>query len=356
MGLTMETENQAALLKGKTREFENLPANILGLDGWLLQVVPKPFRNQFLSGYEKLLRIAMHPDRVPLPEAKAARESYLQSVSESIAYLQSGELEYELATDQVPRRQNFVVQLRKREAMHRGAATRASNLKREAQEELVRIRRMQQQLRTAAARLNRETTGARGSMDAQIRDLHDGFRRQAPVAVNLPTCQISGWMIDFKRWTMTTAEAAFIEELTAWAGEMKRVPRPGTMGRSQAMNLLQQAAATEPTRILCHRSIARTVDNARLRILGSMSLVALVQYLRAWFRYPTKRPSRWSVLKRLKGMDVPPKEYFQTLQTHAYAPFIQDYIWPYLLIGELAVVRPTAEPHYEFMLVKGIGY
>ena len=44
------------LIAQKTKEYDNLPGHILGLDGWVLRSVPVDLRTTFLKGYEKLLK------------------------------------------------------------------------------------------------------------------------------------------------------------------------------------------------------------------------------------------------------------------------------------------------------------
>ena len=74
-------------LERKTKEYDTLPGHILGLDGWILRSIPEDRRKEFLTGYEKLLKVTLHPDRSQNPGEKERREKYLQSVSQAVTFL-----------------------------------------------------------------------------------------------------------------------------------------------------------------------------------------------------------------------------------------------------------------------------
>lgn len=100
------------ILQSKIKEFDGLPANLLGVDGWVLRVVPKQQRNYFLQGYLKLLRVALHPDLCQFPSGRQSRENFIKAANEAVDYLCSGELAYDSAVDCVPSSKNPVVQLK----------------------------------------------------------------------------------------------------------------------------------------------------------------------------------------------------------------------------------------------------
>jgi len=99
------------LIETKLEEYSDFPALVLGLDGWLLKSVPVDVRPIFLRAFQKSLQIAFHPDRVISPEAKISREKYLQVVGDAIHYLCDSQMNYELATDNVPTKRNPLVGL-----------------------------------------------------------------------------------------------------------------------------------------------------------------------------------------------------------------------------------------------------
>lgn len=94
------------------KEYGNLPAHILGLDGWMLRSIPQDKRESFLKSYEKLLRIIFFPDHAQNSQDKLQREKYIQAVSNAVSFLTSDSFAFELAVDQVPTKRNPVVRLK----------------------------------------------------------------------------------------------------------------------------------------------------------------------------------------------------------------------------------------------------
>lgn len=101
------------ILLSKIDEYDQFPALVLGLDGWILKSVPAETRSQFLRTYQKALQIAFHPDRVQDEDAKAGRERFLQVIGEAVTYLSENAINYELATDNVPTKKNPLVSLQR---------------------------------------------------------------------------------------------------------------------------------------------------------------------------------------------------------------------------------------------------
>lgn len=100
-------------LEAKIREYGDLPAHLLGLDGWMLRSIPESRRKEFLQGYEKLLKITFHPDRYQKLDEKQRKENYLQSVSNAIQYLTSDPMAFDIAVDQVGTSINPIVNLKR---------------------------------------------------------------------------------------------------------------------------------------------------------------------------------------------------------------------------------------------------
>ena len=97
--LTNELENKIAELKDQ-------PGFILGLDGWILRSVPMEHRKKFLDAYEKALQIAHHPDLFQDEAEKTRHERFLQTVANAVKFLNSDPFAYDLATEDVPTKQN----------------------------------------------------------------------------------------------------------------------------------------------------------------------------------------------------------------------------------------------------------
>lgn len=99
------------LIACKIDEYANFPGLILGLDGWILRSLPIEFRAKFLTGYEKLLQVVFHPDRYQDAAKKKSRDAFLRSLSEAVAFMLLGPVEYDLGASDVPTRKNPLVQL-----------------------------------------------------------------------------------------------------------------------------------------------------------------------------------------------------------------------------------------------------
>lgn len=108
----MSTEADNQLLAQKTAEYDNLPGLVLGLDGWILRSIPKDQRETFLKGFEKIIRVVMHPDRARTDAQRKTRENYLQSVSEAVRFMLSDEFSYDMTADSVPSKKNPLVTLK----------------------------------------------------------------------------------------------------------------------------------------------------------------------------------------------------------------------------------------------------
>jgi hypothetical protein len=98
-------------LESKINEYDGEPAHLLGLDGWLLRVLPAGSHKAFLLGYEKLLRTTFHPDRFQDPAQKVKYEKYLQRISEAVSLL-SDDFVFAMEIDSVPTQRSLVVRLR----------------------------------------------------------------------------------------------------------------------------------------------------------------------------------------------------------------------------------------------------
>ena len=93
-------------LEKKIAEFKDQPGFILGLDGWLLRSVPIGQRRRFLEAFEKALQIVHHPDLFQDETEKMRHQRFLQTVANAVKFLTSDHLAYDLATEDVPTKQN----------------------------------------------------------------------------------------------------------------------------------------------------------------------------------------------------------------------------------------------------------
>lgn len=107
-------------LELKVEEYENLPAHLLGVDGWMLRSIPKEKRAAFLNGYEKLIRVVFQADSPMSDAERQKRVRFIQSITEAVDFLKSGESEYELSVEQVPSKRNPVIRLNDQIQQHLG--------------------------------------------------------------------------------------------------------------------------------------------------------------------------------------------------------------------------------------------
>jgi len=171
------------LIETKTREYEDFPALILGLDGWVFKSVPKSLRAQFLGAYERALKIAFHPDREQNPVRKQSMERYLQRVSEAVRFLGSGEMEYELATDAAPSRRNPVV------AMQREVLVRDEIIER-IQNDTADHAKKEKELNAKVSQANAERTAwmsDSSKSQSKMKSLEDWLKNNAIRNVLIPT-------------------------------------------------------------------------------------------------------------------------------------------------------------------------
>jgi hypothetical protein len=105
-------------LEKKIGEYQDLPAHILGLDGWLLRNIPRESRVTFLKGYEKLMRVIYSPDRTQDPVDKNRRDLYIRAVARAVSFLTSDSFAFDLCVDEVPSKQNPIIQLEKKSDRH----------------------------------------------------------------------------------------------------------------------------------------------------------------------------------------------------------------------------------------------
>ena len=198
------------IIKSKTKELENLPGHILGLDGWILRSIPKHLRNQFLTAYEKVLKIVFHPDRYPDDSVKrTSREKYLQAVSDAVTYMSSDELTYDVASESVPTKKNPMVSLQN------SIDTRdniISNLDEKLEDRAAKVCQLQDELGRIKSQMikAKKSQSARDAVHTYLRGIVNRISRMHPVPVRIEHCQIRGMFLDLR-------ESELLHQITKYA-------------------------------------------------------------------------------------------------------------------------------------------
>ena len=217
------------LLLAKLKEYENLPGNVLGLDGWVLRSLPRDQRKFFLEAYLKAMRVAFHPDRSPNEEGRKARESFVKALVEAVTFLCSGTLEYEMATDLVPARKNFMVQL-KQDVLQRDAALTAQD------DRVTEVERSNENLRIENQKLVSERRWLTKTMHDEgyrfmrlLREL--GARMTlAPYPLTLSVIVKGRWL----DWDKLMAHPEFVARADSWGDY--QLTHEGTSNRIAALS------------------------------------------------------------------------------------------------------------------------
>jgi hypothetical protein len=248
------------ILETKLDEYSEFPALVLGLDGWILKSVPTETRPQFLRSYQKTLQIAFHPDRAPNDVAKLSREKFLQVVGEAVAYLSENQINYELATDNVPTKRNPLVALR------RGTEARDELIERKHQElesTKIRVRELETKLEEASMNNARIMSAAQQEQYAHYRMrawLNSNVKEMAPIL---------GQHIKFHGEHVTMA----------------------VLAHRTYENTNLKTAAPQPMLLRAGKVRGCSVDGAR--VIGAMANTHLVDYIRSQRNWQEPNRNDW---------------------------------------------------------------
>lgn len=87
---------------------QNISADVLGVDGWLLRTIPADRRVLFLKLYEKAIRAAIHPDIIQDAKKKDFFGRYVARVGEAINEMCQDHATYDAMAEFVPTKRNNV--------------------------------------------------------------------------------------------------------------------------------------------------------------------------------------------------------------------------------------------------------
>lgn len=270
----MDTTQPAAntdLIAQKSAEFDNFPALVLGLDGWILRSLPKHLRAQFLNSYEKLLRTIFHPDRFVDPVQKKSREIYLQNIGEAVRFMLADEFSFEMMVDTVPSRKNPMVGLRHAIEVRDNIINRLDT----------DLKDRSSVAATSADELNRlklrllevsENATRRATSDYMLRRIVNRVMRGLPVPIDFPHMEVTGAFLDIKPSEFMIelghyASRTDLSEVSLWISNATwkgDVSRQKLLGPTQSIKLRRGAS-----------------KRAKLSIVGAMTIAHLCEYVRA---------------------------------------------------------------------------
>ena len=297
----MEAPMYGDLITQKTIEFDALPGLILGLDGWILRSVPKELREQFLRGYEKLLRTVFHPDRYSDEEKKQSRQTYLQSVSEAVRFMTNDELSFDLAVDVVPTKRNPVISL-KRDLEARDKILQGMDAKFEEQAQYNRI--ASEKLKTAVEELRVAQIKQKGRDSADYRMRKALYRavKKYPVPVDMAYIKVTGHFVkpirsDFCEWLGGHASIYSVDP-----------DSPENVKQHWIKSIKKKNLGPEET--LIFRRGTTKIQRLSMHTLGAMTLTHLAEYIRDHQGYPTKKLEAEAVVSCLTDLIQEHKDQF----------------------------------------------
>ena len=320
--------DQTTLLLGKTKEYDGLPAHILGLDRWVLMSLDKSKRKYFLEKYRTLMKTVHHPDLTQDADNAAARVQFLQALDEAANFLATDEQGFELAMDTLPIKQNFVVKMKleidRLQTIIKTYGEEESQRLLETQRILADVLRLKQELGKvhedfqAYKRNNTENPKAKIALSEHSRNFAtQGF----PVGLLRGNIDLSGGWLDMSAWPRRPDRLAQLimdydrknPQGEAFARALVATPKlykpdsltlrdnlvphyylktiPGKMKKGKIIKPRcrtangWEKAVREPATREEDRVIEKTL---RLRTCGSLTFVGLCEFVLARFAYASK--------------------------------------------------------------------
>jgi len=269
----MNNSPSAEIIVQKTEEFDKLPGLLLGLDGWVLRSIPQEYRRQFLTGYEKLLRVALHPDRCQGDDRKRGREAYLQAVAEAVAFMCRDEFSFELASDTVPTKRNPFVMMQSKIDLQEGIISRIHETLEETRGKLSGAVESEQSIRSKVTSVI-EGVNQESEIQFRLRAAMNRLVNSFPVPLACEVHQVQGSFLDL--------------DLIQNCGSLIERLDPYTNGKADCgqgewfIKREYQTAflpALRPGRTFSFRR--KSSVNEDYSIVGAMTLPHLCEYIRA---------------------------------------------------------------------------
>ncbi len=324
--------SETDLITQKTQEFDNLPGLILGLDGWILRSLPKELRAQFLNGYEKLLRIVFHPDRYSDEIKKTSRQNYLQSVNESVRYLLADDFAYEMTVDSVPTHKNPMVTLRNSVEVRDNIIARLDakiaeitlSEKNQAKETL-RLRNLQQAINNEAENMRHADYRLR----LELRHVVKHFA----VPIHFDRSEVKGHFITPHPGTLLDriAEYSSVSVLNSFDESWIK--------QAQEQKWLQPILELVFKKTICRYAIKQSRLPGTYTLVGGMTFLQLLEYVRRHNNYPTSKLDATQVAHSIdalfRGLETEPDRFHYRMETYSFLhPFYSSNMMLLLRIDE----------------------
>ncbi len=332
------------LIAQKTGEFDKLPGLLLGLDGWILRSVPHEFRKQFLQGYEKLLRVAFHPDRYQNEVTKQSRQNYLQAVAEAVEYMSRDEFSFEIASEAVPTKRNPFVALQQKIDLQDQIISRISDqideTKSEASKSTNSEHSLRKQLETIIDRTNLEVR-SQSSLKGVVAQLSRSF----PVPLGCRMHSVTGSFVDFNR---PVEEPTLFENLDrlsikdTYCADSPWFKEEGFFGSfepylEKTMRLQFNNFTTRPDRCKTPNPEKKGKFNIRYgpsyRIMGAMTVAHLCEFIRS------QRAEKLSVRKSIDRLLFEGKPVLSSDNLHTWRQNVMQYFMPFYVPGSLLIIN-----------------
>jgi len=346
---TVQT-NQTDLVLQKTKEYENLPGLVLGLDGWILRSLPKELRSQFLNGYEKLLRIVFHPDRYPDPDRKESRQVYLQAVGEAVRFMLEDEFAFETISDTVPTRKNPMMTLRHAIEVRDQIINRLDNQIRQRVNNFTEYQEENSRIKMQLLRLKQQSD-RRLNMDHRLRQTTRYVIKQFPVPIGFRFSLVSG---AFLRLRM---DSRFVELLGRYSSIHPIGDDNEWIRNSSWMDLVRnENLCLSELKLKLKRSVGRFIqlgETHSLTVIGAMTIAHLCHFIASRNDFQEQPLSLQQTFNSVQWLSNPINNDEEAEKFRmATAPYMLQYYTPGMLL--VVQIRQQKIVRHELFMVNNV--
>ena len=300
--------------------------------------------------------MAFHPDRARLPEARAAWAGYCKAVAGAVEYLKSGELEFELASEKVPSRRNFMVELKRQATQQQAAADEIAAKKNELESKLAELQLQENKRNQTMTKALAETAEAkrynarlRQSSRRRLRNLSQSF--SANMMGREWEFSLRGQEVHFDRWPKTdpthpNRPSGLSVRVLRW---LKHGTIPEINGRPMRdfeNRFLEMCGDTESKWQCVRGRVKGGTFQGDTRLLGALPLVNWLEFMWSQADFDERKINSEFVYQTIQQMA---KEVSVLLGKENLEQFMLPSVWP----GALVVLKTGDIRH--FIWAKAIG-